>query len=105
MTSVNVTYRPNGTVREIYVSGHSNYGEAGTDIVCSAVSTAMYVSLGLIEKTGSKHSFKVDNEKASMRLVIDETNDFTEIIMVNLVSTLSGISKDYAKYLQIKYTK
>lgn len=50
MTTVNVAFHANGTITEIAVNGHSDYGKNGSDIVCSAISTAMYVSLGLIKK-------------------------------------------------------
>jgi hypothetical protein len=88
--------------KEISVSGHSNYAEAGSDIVCSAVSTAMYVSLGLIENLCPKYEFKSDEKQASMILKILETNEITDLIIENLISTLQGISNDYADYLEVK---
>ena len=92
----------NQLIEEITVSGHANYAEAGYDIVCSAVSTAMYLSLGLIEKVCPKYDFQSNEEEAVMQLKILETNDFTEMVLDNLVNNLEGISADYADYLQVK---
>ncbi|NLD26737.1 MAG: ribosomal-processing cysteine protease Prp [Acholeplasmataceae bacterium] len=100
-----VTVRTKEEIEEVSVSGHSEYADAGNDIVCSAVSTAMYVSLGLLEKVCPKYDFHSDEDKALMKLRIIQTNEFTKIILDNLVSTIEGISKDYARYLQVKFEK
>jgi uncharacterized protein YsxB (DUF464 family) len=95
----------NDLITEVNVSGHSNYDVAGRDIVCSAVSTAMYVSLGLLEKVCPKYDFHSDETGATMKLKIIESNEFTEIILDNLVSSIEGVSSDYAKYLKVKFEK
>ncbi|MFY9421629.1 MAG: ribosomal-processing cysteine protease Prp [Acholeplasmataceae bacterium] len=103
MIKVNVV--STDVIEKITVSGHSGYAEAGADIVCSAVSTAMYLSLGLIEKVCPKYDFKSDEKNALMELTIIETNEFTEMVLENLVASLEGISSDYADYLQVKIKK
>ncbi|MDD3106951.1 MAG: ribosomal-processing cysteine protease Prp [Bacilli bacterium] len=105
MTTVDVFYRQDKTIWKITVSGHSDYGKNGSDIVCSAISTAMYVSLGLIEKLKSDYQYHEDESNALMQLEIRQKTEFIDLIMENLVNTLHGISKDYAKYLKIKYNK
>ena len=105
MTSVNVKYNKDGDIKLIFVNGHSNYDEIGKDIVCSAVSTAMYVSLGIIEKVCPKFHFESNEKDASMKLEIVESNEMTNLVLDNLISSLEGISLDYAKYLKIKYDK
>lgn len=57
MIKVNVV--STDVIEKITVSGHSGYAEAGADIVCSAVSTAMYLSLGLIERSARNMISKV----------------------------------------------
>lgn len=89
-------------IEGIEVSGHSGYADAGADIVCSAVSTAMFLSLGLIEKVCPKYDFTSDENNAFMNLKILESNDLTEMVLENLVESLEGISSDYADYLQVK---
>ncbi|HNZ50986.1 MAG TPA: ribosomal-processing cysteine protease Prp [Bacilli bacterium] len=105
MTTVNVAFHANGTITEIAVNGHSDYGKNGSDIVCSAISTAMYVSLGLIKKVCPDYYFHEDEKAPSMQLRIHQTNEFTNLIMENLVTTLQGISKNYAQHLKIKLNK
>ncbi|MDD4000273.1 MAG: ribosomal-processing cysteine protease Prp [Bacilli bacterium] len=90
---------------EIKISGHSGYAEAGADIICSAVSSAMYLTLGLIEKVCPKYDYTSDEKKPLMKLDILETNDITDLIVTNLISYLQSISESYADYLQIKIEK
>jgi uncharacterized protein YsxB (DUF464 family) len=92
-------------IEEISVTGHSGYAKAGADIVCSAVSTAMYVSLGVISKVCPKYDFQGDEKKASMILKIFETNEMTNLVLENLLTTLQGIEEDYKQYLQIQIIK
>jgi uncharacterized protein YsxB (DUF464 family) len=94
-----------GNISRIHVTGHSNYDESGKDIVCSAVSTAMYLTLGLVEKVCPDYDFKADENNVSMKLEIKESNEFTNLVLENLVNTLECISLDYAKYVKIKYEK
>lgn len=105
MTTVNVVYRSDQTISKITVTGHSDYGKNGSDIVCSAVSTAMYVSLGLIEKNCPDYHFHEDEKAPTMQLEIRQSTEFTNQIMENLVTTLQGISKNYAKHLKINLNK
>lgn len=105
MILVTIKQDKNHQINEIFVTGHSNYAEAGKDIVCSAVSTAMFVSIGLIEKVCPKYNFSSEEKTATMKLEIYETNEFTNIILDNLVTALTSISEDYAKYLKIKFEK
>ena len=57
MIKVNVDLNKNFKIKSLKLSGHSGYDEIGKDIVCSAVSTTMYVSVGLLEKAGCDINF------------------------------------------------
>lgn len=105
MTLVNITLDKNLKVKKVTVGGHTGYDDLGKDIVCSAVSTAMYVSIGLVEKTCLDYDFKSNDKNATMELVINKSNEFTDMILDNLVSTLEGISESYPKNLKIKINK
>ncbi|MCK9536243.1 MAG: ribosomal-processing cysteine protease Prp [Bacilli bacterium] len=104
MISVKVNYRQD-KINQIVISGHSGYDESGKDIVCSAVSTAMFVSLGLIEKVCPRYNFKSDEKKAVMTLKIIESNEITDMVLENLIDSLYSISCDYGDYLAINYVR
>jgi uncharacterized protein YsxB (DUF464 family) len=104
MILVKVRYNQD-RIKEVTISGHSGYEEIGKDIVCSAVSTAMFVSLGLVEKVCPRYSFKSDEKKALMSLKIIETNEITDMVLDNLVDLLYSISCDYGDYLAIDYLR
>ncbi|HHU55634.1 MAG TPA: ribosomal-processing cysteine protease Prp [Acholeplasmataceae bacterium] len=89
-------------IKEIYVSGHSGYNDLGKDIVCSAVSTAMYVSLGMLEKLNSDYRFTSDESLPYMKLEVSKYNELTNLILDNLVDTLEGIALDYQDFLKIE---
>lgn len=105
MIKVNIKSDKDNNIKKVFVSGHSNYAEAGKDIVCAAVSTAMYMSVNLVDKFCSNYSFETFEASATMNLEIIETNEETNIVLNNLVSTLEGIEEDYAKYVKIKFEK
>lgn len=92
----------NDAINEIEVSGHSGYDELGKDIVCSAVSTAMFMTVGLLDKFEAKIKFDTNEKKPLMKLEILENNKSTDLIIANLVDTLEGIAFDYSKYVKIK---
>lgn len=83
------------------VSGHSGYDEIGKDIVCSAVSTAMYVTIGILQKSNSEINFFGDEENTVMKIEILNTNSYTNIAMDNLIEFFEAISIDYAEFIQI----
>jgi uncharacterized protein YsxB (DUF464 family) len=101
MILVDVTRNKRSVINLITVSGHSGYDEIGKDIVCSAVSTAMYISIGLLEKLNTNHRFTSDDKMPIMKLEIESSQEITNTILENLVETLKGISNDYSKYLKI----
>lgn len=88
-------------IDSIFISGHSGYEEIGKDIVCSAVSTAMYVSIGLLEKIDCEYRFVTDDKSPTMRLEMKKQNQFSHLILENLIETLKGIANDYSNYLKI----
>ena len=102
MTKVVVTLDKSQKVKRVFVSGHSNYDVIGKDIVCSSVSVAMYMSANLLSKVTENFKFIEDNKNTEMDLIVEEDNEFINIIMDNLVYTLQSISESYAKFLKIE---
>lgn len=102
MIKVSIKSDKDNNINYVFVSGHSNYANAGSDIVCAAVSTAMYMSINLVEKVCPKYTFLENEKDATMELKINETNEMTNIVLNNLLETLASLEKDYKKYIKIK---
>ena len=98
-------YSDNKRIIGIEVSGHSGYEEVGKDIVCSSVSTAMILSINLLEKFNADIKYVSDEKIPLISLDIlsfdDSTEQIVQTILVNLVENLNEVSKNYKKYLKI----
>ena len=62
MTKVKVTTDCN-LVSSVTIEGHSGYAERGSDIICSAISGAVEVTMRMLEKD-SNATFDIDETKA-----------------------------------------
>ena len=100
MTKISITKNDN-LVQVIKVCGHSGYANSGSDIVCSSVSTAMYVSYGLLQKAKCDFTFKENANIPEMELMINKPDTITNLVMANLVDVLEGIAFDYKAYVCI----
>jgi len=101
MIKVSIKSDKECNINYIFVSGHANYSVSGSDIVCAAVSTAMYMTANLIEKVCPGYTFLENEKEATMELKIIESNEFTNIALNNLVETLESLELDYKKYIKI----
>lgn len=98
-------YSDNKRITGIEVSGHSGYEEVGKDIVCSSVSTAMILSINLLEKLNADIKYVSDEKIPLISLDIlsfdDSIEQIVQTILVNLIENLNEVSKNYKKYLKI----
>ena len=94
MTKISIK-KVDNLIQVIKVSGHSGYANKGSDIVCSSITTAMYVSYGMLDKAKCDFTFTSDEAKPFMELKINKSNDITKLVMENLVDVLEGIAFDY----------
>ena len=78
-------------------SGHSGYSEAGSDIVCAAISTAVQYCVNCAEKIDRvPMELTVDETKALIRCIGKEPNEqFSKHIEI-LADFGKGISNEYA---------
>ena len=98
--------KKNDNSYEIDVRGHSGYDTIGKDIVCSSVSTAMIITINLLERFNFKFDFSSNNKIPMMNLKVTQCDDkYNNIVIIldNLVSCLEDVSKQYNKFLIIKY--
>ena len=87
------------------VAGHSGYAEAGADIVCAAVSTAVTMAEAIInEVCGAKAKVRVKEEDARITLTLPASCDEEETVQAalsGLMLTLLNIKEDYEDYIEV----
>lgn len=84
-------------------SGHSGYGEAGSDIVCAAISTGVEFCINCGEKIDQVPlKLTVDQEAALIRCDCPEPNaQFSKHIEV-LIDLGQSIADEYAMYFNLE---
>lgn len=92
--------KENGYIKALNVKGHSLFGEYGTDIVCSAVSTALIVTVNAIETLGYKENFYAKVEEGNFELLIYSTNEVIEGLLINLEYTFNELEAQYKTYIK-----
>jgi len=83
--------------------GHSGYGEAGSDIVCAAISTAVQFCINCGETIDRvPMQLTVDEDRALIRCISDKPNEqFSKHIEV-LVALGESIADEYAMYFNLE---
>ena len=80
------------------VSGHSGYAEAGSDIVCAAISATVTMAEATInEVCGAKAKVRVKNEDARVTLTLPTSCDEEEAVqavLAGMMLTLCSMRDD-----------
>ena len=87
------------------VSGHSGYAEAGSDIVCAAISTAVTMAEATInEVCGAKAKVRVKEEDARITLTLPvscDEEDAVQAVLAGMMLTLMNLRDDYPDYIEV----
>ena len=87
------------------VSGHSGYAEAGSDIVCAAISAIVTMAEATInEVCGAKAKVRVKDEQARITLTLPVSCDEEETVqavLTGMMITLAGMRDDYPDYIEV----
>ena len=90
-------------IKFIEATGHSGYAEAGSDIVCSSVSTLMQaLAVGLTEVVKVSAEIKVDEIIPHMSISLNETNANVQMLMQTTVLSLKQVANEFTKHIKIK---
>lgn len=86
------------------VKGHSGLSEAGTDIVCAAVSSAVYLTVNTITDV-LKLNPEVEVRDGFLRLVFRTKNEAlkAKTLTEGLELHLKSLEEDYPKNVKVKY--
>ena len=87
------------------VSGHSGYAEAGSDIVCAAISTAVTMAEATINDVcGAKAKVRVKDNGAHITLTLPVSCDEEEsvqAVLSGMMLTLIQLRDDYPDYIEV----
>ena len=98
-------FTEDGRITGFTVSGHSGYAEAGADIVCAAISTAVTMAEATINDVcGAKAKVRVKEEDARISLTLPTSCDEEEsvqAVLSGLMLTLISLREDYPDYIEV----
>ena len=87
------------------VSGHSGYSEAGSDIVCAAISAVVTMAEATINDVcGAKAKVRVKEEDARVTLTLPTSCDEEEsvqAVLSGMMLALISLKEDYPDYIEI----
>ena len=87
------------------VSGHSGYGEAGSDIVCAAISAVVTMAEATINDVcGAKAKVRVKEQDARVTLMLPTSCDEEEAVqavLAGMMLTLISMRDDYPDYIEV----
>ena len=88
------------------IKGHADYANVGLDIVCSAITTATFYTIGLFQRL-FKNDFELIQKDGYINLTIKNNQNQEQVkpIIENFIDVLDNIKKQYPKYLKINIAK
>ena len=95
----------NDRINGFSVSGHSGYAEAGSDIVCAAISAVVTMAEATINDVcGAKAKVRVGEDEARITLKLPKSCDEEEsvqAVLAGMMITLAGMRDDYPDYIEV----
>jgi len=99
-----VLYRSNGHWTGYRAEGHSGYAEAGSDIICAAVSVLGSTCVNSLESVVGVTPILTDNREGLLAFRLpekQEDHEGAQILMSALKQGLSDIEEQYPRYINL----
>ena len=98
-------FREGDRITGFSVSGHSGYAEAGSDIVCAAVSAVVTMAEATIpDVCGAKAKVRVKDEQPRISQTLPTSCDEEEsvqAVLTGMMLTLCSLRDDYPDYIEV----
>ncbi len=92
-------------IKGFSISGHSGYAEAGSDIVCAAVSAVVTMAEATINDVcGAKAKVRVRDEQARITLTLPATceeEQTVQAVLAGMMVTLITLRDQYPDYIEV----
>ncbi len=84
----------------IEISGHAMFADYGKDIVCASVSSIVITSInGILRLDEEAISYNISNDKLSIDILKEDKQ--TKTLILNMISLLKDLEKQYEKNIKI----
>jgi len=110
MTKVQIT-RKNNKIVGFLCDGHTDYGEEGEDIICSALSSITQTAvLGLMQVAFLPIDYKIDNKNALLQVALptnmtDIERNNADMILETMFLGITDLTTEYGRYIQLENLK
>ena len=98
-------FRENERITGFTVSGHSGYAEAGSDIVCAAISAVVaMVETTINDVCGAKAKVRVKDEDARITLTLPATceeEEAVQAVLAGMMLYLINLRDEYSDYIEV----
>ena len=98
-------FTDNDRITGFSVSGHSGYSEAGSDIVCAAISAVVTMAEATINDVcGAQAKVRVKDEQARITLTLPascDEEDTVQAVLAGMMITLCSMRDDYPDYIEV----
>ena len=98
-------FREGERITGFSVSGHSGYAEAGTDIVCAAISAVVGMTEATINDVcGAKAKVRVKEEDARVTLTLPtscDEEDTIQAVLAGFLLYLVDLRDQYPDYIEV----
>lgn len=95
----------NSVITGYEISGHSDFSEQGSDIVCAAVSSAAYMTANTItDVIELACSITVNDGFMQLSLSKNEAEK-AQVILNGFLLHLNALSQEYANYIDLKISE
>jgi len=104
MIKVSIYKNAENLITGFSLSGHADYSEYGSDIVCAAVSALVINTINSVEQfTSDRFRLEQDENKGFIEFhVISTMSNNTNLLLSSLVLGLHGIEEEYTnKYIRL----
>ena len=98
-------FTENDRITGFSISGHSGYAEAGSDIVCAAISAVVTMAEATINDVcGAKAKVRVKDEQTRITLTLPvscDEEDTVQAVLAGMMITLCSFRDDYPDYIEV----
>ena len=107
MTNVKFS-RKNGKFVGVECSGHSDYAEYGSDVVCAALSSVVQTAvLGLMQVVGINVGYEIDEEKGYLKATLplglnDQQAHDADVILKTAYLGASDLYEQFSDYINVE---
>ena len=98
-------FTENERITGFFVCGHSGYSEAGSDIVCAAVSAVVSMAEATINDVcGAKAKVRVKEADARITLTLPascDEEDTVQAVLAGMMLYLCNLREEYPDYIEV----